>query len=354
MNYPIKEFVLGPGGNLILENQDIHSAFVGKRIEKLKDANSNIPIFYKELEAIFTEFVDVYAFDVQTATHPEPFGSFRDANEKQEWIERHLLALDFEYHLGVILYNFHDWLADVGFPDVILGRLVMDYPNLYEKAVYDYVSVLKGLKPQYPFQLHFRGRFEGAEEERDKIKSAMQREMVYGTNKPYLAAYALPSLIEHFLIGFMQQDLLDTKIREVFVKNQNGGYVIDASDMSFLKALLNKQQIMDGSKDDAMERAYKIIENAGVTIETGAKEIILGKSGKSPIMLGGFLKNPYAQAHIKKPYYDVFDMLFNRKKVNLRNSIMHGADVLTDPFAICFSAVMLQLFWAVIDREVYC
>ena len=297
--------------------------------------------------------MDVYSYDLQTAVTPEPFGSFKDAAEKQEWIENHLLAIDFDCHLGRILYNHHDWLVDNGLPDIVLGRLITDYPNLYERVMYEYINILKSAPPKYPFQMVYAEKKAGAGEEREKIKGSVQHEQLYGSYKPYLAAYALPSLIEHFMIGFMQQDLMDDLIKETLKRNQDGTVTIDASDMVFLKEIRNKTSMKNGSMDDAMERCRQIFVNARITLDNGTTEVLLHKQGRMPLTLGVFLKNSYAQAHIQKPYYDVLEMLFSPKKVNLRNSIMHGASIMFDPFAMCFSAVMLQVFWGVIGRSIY-
>ena len=353
MIFPKKEFVMEPMGNLVLKDIEIHRAFSDERIKRLVSANHDIEKLHMELETIFSEFVDVYNYDKQTAVMPEPFGSFKDASQKQEWIENHLLALDFEYYMGIILYNYHDWLVDNGFPDIILGRLVTDYPNLYKRVVYDYISVLKSAPPRYPFRLEFTEKKEGARDEREKIKGSIQREMGYGYNKPYLAAYALPSLIEHFMIGFMQQDLLDKLIKDLMNLNQNGKITLDVLDMNFLKSIRNKTSMKDGSKDDALERCKQIFVNAGMNLDAGKTEVLLGKQGKTPMTFGAFLRNSYAQSHIKKPYYDVLEMLFSTKKVNLRNSIMHGASIMFDPYAMCFSAVLLQIFWGVIDKSIF-
>ena len=352
MSFPKKEFVIGSNRNSVLKNKEVHKAFLSERTERLKVAH-NKPEFYTELESIFTEFVDVYNYDLQTAVVPEPTGTFKNTAEKQMWIEKHLLAIEFKFHLGKILCGYHDWLVDNGLPDIILGRLITDYPNLYERVMYEYISVLKAAPPKYPFKMVFTEKKEGASEEREKLKGSIQYELLYVSYKPYLSAYALPSLIEHFMIGFLQQDLVDKLILDVLKRSRDGVAVIDATDMEFLKNLMDKNSKKNGSKEDAMERCHQIVVNSGISVDRDTAEVLLGKQGNSPLMLGAFLKNSYAQAHIKKPYYDVLEMLFSTKKVNLRNSIMHGASILFDPFDICFSSVLLQIFWGVIDRSIY-
>ena len=148
MKYPNKIFKIGPLQNNILVNTDENSRFLESRINALKSYPAGTDDFYKTLEDIFTEFVDIYEFDKNTAVLPEPFGSFRSEEHKKEWMENHLLAIEFDYHLGCILYNYHEWLVDEGhLPDIVLGRMVTDYPNVYQRVLYDYISMLKNMSP---------------------------------------------------------------------------------------------------------------------------------------------------------------------------------------------------------------
>ena len=110
--FPKKVFAIGPMHNSILKNADEHIKLIFTRIDKLKSQKNGSPGFYQELENIFTEFVAVYEYDKTTAVLPEPIGTFKSSDDKKIWIERHLLAIEFEYHLGGILYNYHEWMFD--------------------------------------------------------------------------------------------------------------------------------------------------------------------------------------------------------------------------------------------------
>ena len=237
-------------------------------------------------------------------------GTFKSPDDKKEWMENHLLAIDFDYHLGCILYNYHEWLVDNGhLPDIILGRMVTDYPSVYNRALYDYVSVLKNLPPKYPFILSFHPLEEGAEKAREEMMASLQREQLYGSIKPYFASFTLPSLIERFMISFMQQDLVDKLMVDVHAKDQNGEIALSVDDKQFVNMFLNKPEYMDGSREDAMKRCRDIFDTTGLISDKDMEQIVLGIQGKSPITLGQFLKNPYAMAHIKKPYYDILEIL---------------------------------------------
>lgn len=94
----------------------------------------------------------------------------------KDWIENHLLAIEFDYHLGCILYNYHEWLVDSGnIPDVMLGRMVTDYPSVYERVLYEYVSVLKKMPPRYPFSIAYKTNSDEGSEARRKIIESLQR-----------------------------------------------------------------------------------------------------------------------------------------------------------------------------------
>lgn len=174
-DFPKKIFTIGPMQNCILYNDKENLEFLATRITRLKSCIFGSPAFYAILENIFTEFVEVYEFDKSTAVLPEPIGTFRSEKHKQEWIENHLLALEFDLHIGCILYNYHEWLADNGkLPDIVLGRMITDYPSVYQRALYDYISVLKGKPAQYPFMLKFNSLTEEEVSERENIMTSLQ------------------------------------------------------------------------------------------------------------------------------------------------------------------------------------
>lgn len=353
--FPKKVFAVGPRHNLILTNIDENTKFITPRIAQLKAEPFGSLAFYANLESIFTEFVDVCNFDKDSAVYPEPIGIFKDEADKKRWIENHLLTFDFDYHLGCILYNYHEWLVDSGqLPDVILSRMVVDYPSVYYRALYDYVSVLKGAPAQYPFLLGYHPLTNNAEKERESIRASLQREQLYGTFKPYFASFALPSLIERYMISTMQQDLVDKMMLDISDKRERGEIALSVEDSKLVNLFLSKPRYMDGSREDAMKKCHDIFDRAGLISDKATEQIVLGMRGTSPLTLGQFLQNAYVKVHIKKPYYDVLEVLFSASKVNLRNSIMHGNSITFDPYAMCFAAVMLQIFWAVIDKHLFC
>lgn len=154
------------------------------------------------------------------------------------------------------------------------------------------------------------------------------------------------------MIGFMQQNLVDDLMVELHTKHQSGVINLTEDNQTLVNIFLNKPKYMDGSREGAMRKCRDLFVGAGLLSDKSAEQIVLGVQGKSPITLGKFLKNPYAISHTRKPYYDVLDILFSLK-VNLRNSIMHGSSISVDPYAMAFSAVMLQIFWVVIARRIF-
>lgn len=345
-----KEFYLHETGQIILANQEDILALVADRVEKLKSRYGNKMETSSYVENLFAEFVEIYEYDKKTAILPEPFGYFKNEEEKQDWVERKLLAQDLDIHIGSILYNYHEWLTENGLPNVILGRFIIDYPALYERALYDYISVLKDITPQYGFQLNYSGT-EGAE--RSQIEKSIQREPFYFSRKAYTASFILPSLIEHFLIGFTQQDIVESKVKELFQQIDRGKVCLSVAEMNFIKPFIRKPQYMNGNRPDCMKKCYEILEKYSLINEKeGYGALIRGYTSKGKMTLGAFLKNAYVKKHMKPAYYSVMDMLFSTDKLDIRNSIMHGASLTFDPYAMCDTAVMLQLFWQIMDRNV--
>ena len=354
-NYPVKVFKIGQLQNCVLDNINENTELVLKRLKELQSHPCGSLEFYKALEGVFTEFVDVYEHDKATAQMPEPYGLFNTPEEKQLWIDNHLLALDFDYYLGFILYNYHEWLFDCGqLPVIILSRMVMDYPNIYNKALYDYICVLKRIPEPYSSDIDCKNYNAVTKEFIAKLTASLQRGQLYSNNKAFFASFALPMLIERSLIDFMQRSLVKELMMNLFNKHKDGAINLSESDLTFVNSFLQGKRYMEGKREDVMKRCYDLFKSANVVTDKDSEQIILGTRGNSPITLGQFLKNAYVIKHIKKPYYDVLDMLFSIKKINLRNSIMHGSNIVTDPYALCFSAVEFQLFWAIIDRMIFC
>lgn len=348
--FPKKVYILHSSGVLLLSNVDENNRFLSDRIEKLKQVNYDKIQLDAEIEKLFIEFIDVYDFDKKNAVLPEPLGQYKDEQSKREWIEKNLIPHTFNDHIGTILANFHEWLADIGgLRDYILDRHVTDYPSAYSKALADYICVLKGLSPKYPFEFIF----EGDVKKHQEIESDMQRQMLFGTDKAYFASFALPMLIEHYLIGFIQMDLVDRKVRDLFRLVSSGDVVLDADDLGFMKSFLRKKHEKYGDFYECMTRCHDILKNCNLVSDDSEGDVIKGKRRNMPLTLGSLFKNEYMKQHVKPAYYNVLEMLFGNDKLNLRNSIMHGVSETFDPYSTCFVAVMLQLFWSVIDRSIF-
>lgn len=345
-----KEFCLHKNGQIILKNRNDILALIENRVKSLTSLYGNKVETSAYVENLFAEFVEIYEYDKKTAMLPEPFGYFENEIKKSAWVEKNLLAQDLDLHLGSILYNYHEWLAEHGLPDIILGRFVVDYPVLYERALYDYISVLKGITPQYGFQICHSGT---NDDERIQMKKSIQREPFYTSQKAYTASFILPILIEHFLISFTQQDIVEYKVRELFQQVDRGKVCLSMEEMNFMKPFIRKSQYMNGNRFDSMKKCYEIFARYSLINEKeGYAALIRGCTSKGRVTLGAFLKNGYVKKYMKPAYYSVMEMLFSTDKLDIRNSIMHGIDLTFDPFAMCNTAVMLQLFWQIMDRNV--
>lgn len=352
--FPNKIFKIGKLQNCVLDNESEILAFASKRLERLKSQRFGTPEFYATLENIFKEFNDIYEYDKVTAVMPEPIGAFKTLEEKQLWKHKFLQILEFDLHLGSILYHYHEWLLDnEELPDIILSRTVVDYPTIYYKALYDYFSVIKYKPPHYDFEIKIKIKDENAKEAREKLIAMLQRGQLYGNEKPYFASFALPTLIERSLMDFMQRDLIKTLMKDLYNKYNNGTISLSESDLNLVNAFLQDFRIIDGNRIDITRHCCDLFKSAGLIPDNDTEEVVLGIFKNNRMSLGQFLKNKYVEKHIKKPYYDVLTILFSGGKVNLRNSIMHGANINFDPHAICFSAVEFQILWAIIDRNIF-
>ena len=344
-----KIFGLHGSGQIVLQNQDETLALVSDRVERLKSIYGDKEKTSAYIEELFGEFVEIYEYDKKNAVLPEPFGIFENDDEKQAWIENKLLAQDLDIHIGAILYNYHDWLVDVGFPDIILGRFVVDYPALYERVLYDYIGTLKNIPPQYGFEIHNSNE----NLERRAVVNGMQRTPCYSSPKAYTATYILPSLIEHFLVGFAQQDLVDVKVKELFRRIDKGILSVSQEEKNFMLPFLTKSKYMSGDKVTSMKRCYEILKKYSlVDDKDGSSALIKGYSNKGNMTLGSFLNNGYVKKHMKSAYYSIMDIMFSTERLDIRNAIMHGASLTYDPFAMCVTAIMLQLFWQIMEKSV--
>ena len=353
--YAKKEFALNHTGQVYLKNLSDFSQGIEERVTILQECALNRVKLTKAIEQLFLEFLDVYQFDCDTAILPEPFGYFESDEVKTAFLRRRLLAEDFTLHLGTVFCNYHERLIHAGqVPDIILSKFIVDYPKLYEKALYDYFCSLLNLEPQYPFQLFLRT---DSWEDRDRIIGRMQNPSPPNTPKAFVANYIFPALIEGYLKEFFQQLLIDEKAFALAAKHQQGSVILIKEEMDVMKQFWHKARRMSGTKEDMVRTCYLVFERYGLIEDPKSmKPLITGMAQlekHKPLMLNGLLTNQYVGQHLLPGHLNIMRLLFSGDKLNIRNNVMHGVNITYDPFAICYSSVMLQIFWSIIGRDIF-
>ena len=353
--YTRKEFALNHAGQVVLENLSAFLKDAEEKIAILQKCASDRAELTKAIEQIFLDFLNIYQFDCDTAILPEPFGHFESVEVKTAFLRRRLLAEDFNIHLGTVFCNFHEKMIRTGqVPDIILSKFVVDYPKLYEKAIYDYFGSLLNLEPQYPFQLFVRA---DSPEDRDRIIGSMQSPSPPNTPKAFVANYIFPSLIEVYLKEFFQYKLIDEKMPMLASKFIQGNVILTKEEMDVIKQFWRKKRWMSGTKEDMVRTCYLVFEKYGLIEEPKSmRPLITGiaqPEKHKPLMLNGLLSNKYVEQHTLPGYLAIMCLLFSGDKLNIRNNVMHGVNVAYDPFAICYSSVMLQIFWSIIGKDLF-
>lgn len=353
--YTKKEFIMNHTGQVGLKNIDVFLKDAEEKIAILRECASDTAELTKAVEQIFLDFLAMYQFDCDTAILPEPFGHFESDEIKAAFLRRRLLAEDFNIHLGTVFCNYHDKLIQAGqVPDIILSKFVVDYPKLYEKALYDYFGSLLNLEPHYPFQLFVRT---DSREDRNRIISSMQNPSPPNTPKAFVANYIFPSLIEAYLKEFFQYMLIDKKALVLASEYKQGNVILTKEEMDVIKQFWRKKRKMNGTKEDMVKTCYLVFEKYGLIEDTkNMKPLITGMAQlekHQPLMLNGLLSNQYVEQHLLPGHLGIMRLLFSGDKLNIRNNVMHGVNVTYDPFAICYSAVMLQIFWSIIGRNIF-
>lgn len=353
--YTKKEFVMNHAGQVVLKNLSAFLDDTKEKIAILRECASDTAELTKAIEQFFLNFLDVYQFDCDSAILPEPFGYFESVDAKTAFLRHRLLAEDFNIHLGTVFYNYHDELIKTGqVPDIILSKFVVDYPKLYEKALYDYFCSLLNLEPNYPFQLFVRA---DSREDRDKIIGSMQSPSPPNTPKTFVANYIFPSLIEVYLKEAFQFTLIDDMALVLKSRFNQGNVVLTKEEMGVIKQFWLKKRLMSGTKEDMVKTCYLIFDKYGLIDDPKSmKPLITGMAHlekHKPLMLNGLLSNRYVEQHLLPGHLEIMRLLFSGDKLNIRNNVMHGVNVTYDPFAICYSAVMLQIFWSIIGRNIF-
>ena len=131
--------------------------------------------------------------------------------------------------------------------------------------------------------------------------------------------------------------------------------VLDSNEVNLYQKFLDMKKDGHGILNDkktTMERIWNMgVKYGAFSNDRSMKEILCGK-GKDFNTLGSILKSAYARSRIRVEYLQILDFMFDKKKLNLRNSIAHGISTTYDYLSIGFVGVMVQIIWDIGTNDV--
>jgi hypothetical protein len=346
-----KEFAMSPYGGAFLKNPEPAIAYVKEKIDKLLKTKDDHAAQRDVKCQIFSDFKTIYDYDLNNAIFPEPFGTFASQEAKEQLIKQKLLYEDFQLYLGDIFVNYHCELAkERQMPTVDASPFVIDYNELVDIALAEYVRVL--LRIPHPVQIrrkditvaeHFTVECRGMEL---SIPTGRVQRQVHAC----AATFILPSLIEHYLLLYLENTVISQWI------NGMSGKRLNTDEAALYQKFLDMKKIghgiMTGDRKTTMERIWDMgIKYSVFPEDCSMKEILCGRGGNF-ITLGTILKSTYARTRIKAEYLQILDYMFGKKLLNLRNSIAHGISTNYDYLSLAFVGIMVQMIWDISTNDV--
>lgn len=346
-----KEFAMTPHGSALLQNPAPAIAYVEEMIDALLKTRDDHKA-QRDLKCqIFSDFKAIYEYDLDNAIFPEPFGTFSSEETKDQFIKLKLLYEDFQLYLGDIFVNYHCQLAKMNqIPTIDTSPFVIDYNELFNTALAEYIRVL--LRIPHPVQI--RRKDEIAPEYSTVDYRGMEISLPTGRVQRQVhacaATFILPSMIEHNLLLYLENTVIAQWLEGMTGKNLTHDEA--ALYQRFLDMKKTGHGILDGDKKMTMERIWEMgVKYGAFSDDRSMKEILCGRDG-SFNTLGAILKSSYARSRIRAEYLQILDYLFDKKMLNLRNSIAHGISTTYDYLSLAFVGVMTQMIWDIGTNDV--
>ena len=274
---------------------------------------------------ILRDYRDIYVYDVNHAEFPESIGRFDSQSSQMDFISNRILLQDFGLYLGSTFLRFHRTIYDKykKLPSIELQGLAIDYSELYERAMDDYIYALKNNCPH-----------------------------------AVSASFILPSMIERGLAIALQNRLLYKMLAELCgkIKCQKLLKPFDREEESCVRSFmtLNESLIFPASEDQIMGKMYDLFVREKILDDTADNRIILvGKGKRMNRTLGSMIRSAFAEKEISAEYLELLKDMFGRKKLNIRNCIMHGLGESYDYLSIAIVAVMFQILWDIADGSIW-
>ena len=306
-----------------LDNPDTLAVYNKELLNRLSQAK-NMDELHEAKISILRDFCDIYAFDVKDAEFPEPVGHFDSEEEKNDFIRKKILLQDMVRYLGDIYKRYHTLIYEKNgtLPEIQLENLAIDYGEIYQKAMEDYIDAIVNKKPH-----------------------------------AVAASFVLPSLIERGLVINLQNRMLYKSICRLPDKD-NLKKPLDDDEKEYMDVFLyNRSGFQFNARESyVMGKMYALFVREGALEKSAENEMILtgtGRIGKRKLTrtLGTLIRTDFAKEEILPEYLEIIEDIFAR--LNIRNCIMHGLGETFDYLNIGLVAIMFQLLWDIAMCEIF-
>lgn len=134
------------------------------------------------------------------------------------------------------------------------------------------------------------------------------------------------------------------------------GKSLDPDENAVYQKFLRMEKVGHGIMAGDKKRTMESIWNMGVKYDAfsndrSMKEILCGRNSNHNT-LGAILKSAYARSCIRPEYLQILDYMFDKKMLNLRNSIVHGISTTYDYLSLSFVSMMIQMIWDIGANDV--
>lgn len=337
-----KNFILEKN-NLKLTNPEPMMEYVKEKVNKLMQVSSVDEELTVKLE-IFKDFKEIYEYDLQNAKLPEPFGHFKDAKEKEDFIKNKLWSKNFVDYLCNIFSNYHEkrYLTSKKILMISVSKTTIDYKELYERAVCDYFLILLRLK--HPLKVTENGELICG-------PPTKEEKNIENYGHAVTATFVLPSLIEYFLGDSLQKKLLFESLSKLDMTK----VVLDEEEKQIINMFQDQQQngqtiTFYGTEEYIMGKMYSLFVKEGILSEKPDYKMILTGERRT---LGEIIHSPYVEKQIRPQYMYILKNMFSTKKMNLRNNIMHGNNANYDYLAVGIASIMFEILWSIGYKTIF-
>lgn len=306
-----------------LDNPDPLAVYNKELLNRLAQAK-NMDELHEAKISVLRDFCDIYVFDVKDAEFPEPVGHFDSEEEKNDFIRKKILLQDMVRYLGDIYKRYHTLIYEKNgtLPEIQLENLAIDYGEIYQKAMEDYIDAIVNKKPH-----------------------------------AVAASFVLPSLIERGLVINLQNRMLYKSICRLPDKD-NLKKPLDDDEKEYMDVFLyNRSGFQFNARESyVMGKMYALFVREGALEKSAENEMILtgtGRIGKRKLTrtLGTLIRTDFAKKEILPEYQEIIEDIFAR--LNIRNCIMHGLGETFDYLNIGLVAIMFQMLWDIAMCEVF-